>query len=169
MRDIECAWQYLIDAAFLREPADPCVIMPDILQDFPIAADSARVYDGVSSPALLDEWWTLHSSGTPVVGAEYRLDFGPGYDWRAVVTRAEPGSAFELRMTDSDADWNGTRVGFELEPSDYGTQVRFYHRGWPEANAHHRTSCHCWALYLRVLRRHLEHGESVPYADRLSV
>jgi uncharacterized protein YndB with AHSA1/START domain len=143
--------------------------MADILQEFPIAADPGRVYEGVSSPALLDEWWTLRSSGRPVVGATYDLDFGPAYQWRAVVTKAEPGSAFELRMTDSDADWNGTRVGFELEPSDYGTQVLFYHRGWPDSNAHFRISCHCWALYLRVLRRHLEHGESVPYADRLSV
>jgi len=143
--------------------------MADILQDFPIAADPARVFDGVTSPPLLDEWWTLRSSGRPVVGASYDLDFGPGYQWRAVVTKAEPRAAFELEMTHADADWNGTRVGFELEPCEYGTQVRFYHRGWPEDNAHYRTSCHCWALYLRVLRRHLEHGESVAYADRLSV
>lgn len=143
--------------------------MSDILQEFPIAVDPARVYAAVTDPALLDEWWTLGSSGRPVVGATYDLDFGPGYRWRAVVTKAAPGSAFEMQMTESDADWNETRVGFELEPSDYGTQVRFYHRGWPEPNSHYRISCHCWALYLRVLRRHLEHGESVPYADRLSV
>ena len=43
------------------------------------------------------------------------------------------------------------------------------HLGWPEANAHYRTSCHCWALYLRVLRRYLENGESVPYEVRLDV
>jgi hypothetical protein len=30
-----------------------------------------------------------------------------------------------------------------------------------------RISCHCWALYLRLLRRHLEFGESVPYDRRL--
>jgi hypothetical protein len=34
---------------------------------------------------------------------------------------------------------------------------------------HYRTSCHCGALYLRILRRHLEHGESVPYERRLDV
>ena len=143
--------------------------MSDILQEFPIAADPSRVYEGVSNPALLDEWWTLRSSGSPLAGAPYELDFGPGYRWRAVVTKAVPAVAFELEMTDADADWNGTRVGFELEPSDYGTKVRFHHSGWPEANAHYRISCHCWALYLRILRRHLEHGESVAYADRLSV
>ena len=143
--------------------------MSDILQDFPIAADSVRVYRAVSEPAALDEWWTLRSSGTPTVGASYDLDFGPGYRWAAVVTRAEPGVAFELRMTNADADWTGSVVGFELAPAGSGTQVRFYHRGWPEANAHFRTSCHCWALYLRILRRHIEYGESVPYDQRLAV
>jgi len=143
--------------------------MADILQEFPIAADPARVFRAVSQPAGLDEWWTLHSSGNADVGSTYELDFGPDYRWGAVVTKSEPGSAFELRMTTSDADWAGTRVGFELEPSDIGTVVRFYHRGWPEENAHYRISCHCWALYLRILRRHIEHGESVPYEQRLSV
>lgn len=41
-----------------------------------------------------------------------------------------------------------TQVGFDLEPSDIGTQVHFYDRGWPEANEHDRISCHCWAMYL---------------------
>jgi hypothetical protein len=35
------------------------------------------------------------------------------------------------------------------------------------ANEHWRISCYWWAMYLRVLRRYLEHGESVAYEDRL--
>jgi uncharacterized protein YndB with AHSA1/START domain len=143
--------------------------MPDILQEFPIAADTARVYQAVSEPRQLDEWWTLGSAGTPAMGAEYDLDFGPGYRWGAVVTKADPGAAFELRMTRADPDWLGTLVGFELEPAEIGTLVRFYHRGWPETNTHYRVSCHCWALYFRIMRRHLEHGESVPHDQRLAV
>ena len=88
---------------------------------------------------------------------------------RAEVTRAEPGQAFELRMTDADADWVNSTVSFDLTPSAIGTNVRFAHRGWPEANAHYRISCHCWAMYLRILRRHIEYGESVPYDERLPV
>jgi uncharacterized protein YndB with AHSA1/START domain len=141
----------------------------DILHDFPIAVPRARVFEGVSSPAGLDEWWTARSSGAPVPGSEYQLWFGPEYDWRAVVTVAEPDRAFELRLTRSLDDWLGTRVGFQLEPAAAGTQVRFYHTGWPGTSAHYRTSCYCWAMYLRVLRRHLEFGERVPYERRLDV
>jgi uncharacterized protein YndB with AHSA1/START domain len=141
----------------------------DILQDFPIQVPPHRVFEGVSQPALLDQWWTLRSSGQPLLGSVYELDFGPNYLWHAVVTDAQPGAAFELRLVDADRDWTNTIVGFDLTASGAGTLVRFRHLGWPEPNGHYRTSCHCWALYLRILRRHLEIGEVVPYDRRLDV
>lgn len=141
--------------------------MPDILQDFAVQVPPDRVFDGVSQPALLDQWWTLRSRGEPSVGSAYELDFGPGHLWHAVVTIVRPGAAFELRLTDADPDWNNTTVGFDLSAAGGGTQVRFHHSGWSEPSDHYRTSCHCWALYLRILRRYLEHGEIVPYDRRL--
>lgn len=143
--------------------------MTDILHDFPIRAPADRVFSGFTSPELLDEWWTARSAGRPETGTEYQLWFGPGYDWRAIVTVAEPGHRFELRMTRSDPDWEGTQVGVQLEPHDGSTMVRFSHRGWKDANEHFRISSFCWAMYLRVLRRFLEHGERVPYERRLEV
>ena len=143
--------------------------MSDILQDFPIKASPAQVYDAISTPDGLNRWWTKRSKGTPKDGEEYELWFGPEYDWRAIVTRASAPSEFELTMTRADADWQGTRVGFRLEGGPDRTLVRFHHIGWPAANEHYRISSHCWAMYLRVLRRYLEHGEVVPYEDRLDV
>lgn len=143
--------------------------MADILQDFPINATLDRVFRAVTTPAGLDAWWTKRSSGEPRAGAEYALWFGPEYDWRARVTRCVPDSEFELEMTRADGDWRGTRIGFRLTPREDGTWLQFHHTGWPGANEHYRISSHCWAMYLRVLRRHLEHGESVPYDQRLEV
>jgi uncharacterized protein YndB with AHSA1/START domain len=143
--------------------------MADILNDFPIRTSRHDVFRAVSTPEGLDTWWTKRSSGEPKEGAEYELWFGPEYDWRARVTRCVPDREFELEMVRADEDWSGTRVGFRLEPRNGSTWVQFYHVGWPAANEHHRISCHCWAMYLRVLRRALEHGESVPYEDRLDV
>ena len=141
--------------------------MADILYDFPINAAPKRVFDAVSRPEGLDQWWTEQAAGSPEVGTTYELGFGPEYDWRAVVTKCEPPSVFELKMTKSDADWNGTHVGFYLIGMQGSTSVRFYHTGWPSENEHFRTSSFCWAMYLRILRRYLEHSEMVPYEHRL--
>jgi uncharacterized protein YndB with AHSA1/START domain len=143
--------------------------MTDILHDLPIRAEARRVFEAVSSPAGLDRWWTLSSAGEPAPGAEYALDFGPQYRWRARVTRSVPDAEFELELTKADADWTGTRVGFQLERRDGATWLRFRHTGWREANEHCRISSNCWAMYLRILRRYLEHGETVPYGMRLDV
>ena len=87
--------------------------MADILHDFPIFAPARRVFEAVSSPAGLDEWWTLRSTGRPATGERYRLDFGPGYEWAAVVRRCEPDAVFELELVEAMPDWVGTRVAFE--------------------------------------------------------
>jgi uncharacterized protein YndB with AHSA1/START domain len=143
--------------------------MPDILQDLPINATAAEVFAAVSTPDGLDSWWTKRSAGTPREGDEYELGFGPEYDWRARVTRSVPDAEFELELTRADADWTGTRVGFHLERRGQMTWLQFHHTGWPSANEHYRISSHCWAMYLRVLRRSLEAGEAVPYERRLEV
>ena len=143
--------------------------MVDILQDFPIRAPQARVFRAISTPPGMDTWWTQRAAGQPRQGAQYELDFGPGYAWRAKVARCEPEREFELEVVSADDDWLGTRVGFSLEPRRDGTWVRFRHTGWKTANEHYRVSTHCWAMFLRILRRSLEHGESVEYEARLSV
>ena len=141
--------------------------MADILQDFPVNAPVERVFETVATPEGLDAWWTKRSAGQPLEAAEYALDYGPGFQWRARVTHCAPPGEFELELTSATDDWLGTRVGFVLADRAGRTQVRFHHTGWPEANEHYRISCHCWALYLRLLRRHLDHGQTVPYEDRL--
>jgi uncharacterized protein YndB with AHSA1/START domain len=143
--------------------------MPDILHDFPIKAPRDRVFRAMSTPRGLDSWWTQRSAGEPREDAEYELGFGPEFKWRARVARYVPDTAFELQMVDADKDWVGTRVGFRLEDRGETTWVRFHHAGWPDINQHYRVSCNCWAMYLRILRRNLEHGESVPYESRLDV
>jgi uncharacterized protein YndB with AHSA1/START domain len=144
--------------------------MADIIHEFTVKSPPERVFQAFATPAGLDTWWTKSSSGEMREGAAVQLYFGPQYDWQAKVTRHVPASAFELQMTRAHPDWMGSRVGCELHPEGKGaTRVRFYHTGWPEENEHWRISCFCWAMYLRILRRNLEYGETVDYEKRLDV
>lgn len=143
--------------------------MADIRQIFFVKASPGKVFDGVSTPEGIDNWWTLDCSGKPSVGEQYNLGFGPGYQWNAVVSKCSPSEEFELTMKDSDGDWNETRVGFIIEPQENGSKVEFYHTGWPIDNEHYRISTYCWAMYLRILKLNLENGYNVPYEERLDV
>ena len=143
--------------------------MADIFNHFPIKSSAHDVYQAVSTPAGLDSWWTLTSSGQAKDDAEYEFGFGPGFDWRVRVSSCVPDREFEWKFVSADDDWRGTYIGFTFDEHNGVTQVRFHHTGWPESNDHYRVSCYCWPMYLRLLRRYVEHGEVVPYEDRLDV
>lgn len=143
--------------------------MADILHYFIVHAPAKKVFTSLSTAEGLDTWWTQKSSGIPALGREFKLWFGPSHHWRAVVTQCVSDKFFELEMTQADADWQGTKVGFHLEEQAGETRVRFHHTGWPTVNDHYQISSYCWAMYLRVLKRYIEHGERVPYTDRLDV
>ena len=143
--------------------------MPDIRHDFPINASPATVFEAVTSAKGLNSWWTQTCKGAPVQGSVYLLGFGPGYDWRAEVASCAPDKSIEWVMTEADQDWTGTRVSVQLESHEWGTLVRFAHEGWPQDNAHWRSSSFCWAMYLRLLKRYVELGEVEPYNVRLDV
>lgn len=140
--------------------------MPDIFQHFQVHAPASQVFRGIATPEGLDTWWTSRSSRD---GDQFTLWFGPNYEWRGVVSRSVPDREFELTLTRADDDWRGTKVGFVLDESQGTTTARFHHTGWPESNDHFRISCYCWAMYLRLLKRHVELGEVVPFENRLEV
>jgi len=144
--------------------------MADIFHDFVIHASAAAVFETLSSPEGLDKWWTKSSSGKAAPGHQYQLHFGSGYDWRAIVSKFELNAAFELTMTQSDPDWEGTKIGFQLQKAHARSQpVLFYHKGWRSINRQYQVSNFCWAMYLRLAKRWLEKQEEYAFELRLSV
>ncbi len=144
--------------------------MPDILHDFPVIGTRAAVFAAVATPEGLEKWWTRGGDGEPAVGAVWSLDFGPQYQWQAVVRHLEPDRLIEWELTVADPDWTGTRVRIALEDPPGGlTWVRFSHSGWREASEHYRISSFCWAMYLRLMKHWVEKRETVPYDRRLAV
>lgn len=143
--------------------------MADIFHYFPINASIDKVFDAISTPHGLDKWWTKSSSGKVAIGEIFHFHFEPDYNWTAVVSKCILDKEFELTMQNADDDWKGSKVGFRLTSKQHITEVQFYHTNWKEDNEHFRISNFCWAMYLRILKRNLEFGEFVEYADRLSV
>ena len=143
--------------------------MPDIKHSLIIKASTKEVFDAISTPAGMDEWWTKKSAGIPTLGEVYQLYFGPDFDWRATVVKCLPNVDFELKIDEAYEFWTGTNVGFHLEEKEDITQLDFHHTGWVVEVDNFRESSYCWAMYLRILKRYLEFGETVPYENRLDV
>lgn len=142
--------------------------MPEILQDLFVNASPEKVFSAIATVEGLNSWWTKTCEGVVGPDEEFVLGFGHEYQWSARVVRIETGHGFEIEFTAADSDWTGTHVAFDIDRDGDGSRVMFRHSGWRAANEHFRISSHCWALYLRLMRRYVEHGDVIPYEDRLA-
>ena len=125
-----------------------------------------EVFNAVSQPHHLDNWWTLKSSGTPRLGETYNLNFTDDYNWFCKVSHVEAHKSIHFKMTQSDADWDPTSFGFDLEDHDKGTYLRFSHANWKMTNDHFKIASFCWAMLLNGLKNYLEKGIIIPFESR---
>jgi uncharacterized protein YndB with AHSA1/START domain len=134
-----------------------------IEREIHIDASPEVVFDVVSSPEHLREWWPDEADFAAVPGGTGRIGFGDisqGGTWvQFAVVDAMPPRLFSFRWTyeegESAAPDNSLLVVFELEPAGSGTRLRmtesgFRERGWDDAKvaaeyAEHATG---WDFYL---------------------
>jgi uncharacterized protein YndB with AHSA1/START domain len=131
-----------------------------------IDASPEVVFDVVSSPAHLREWWPDEAEFSPVPGAPGRIGFDQGdkvIAWEQfTVVEAIPNRSFSFRWTHTEetvaAPDNSYLVTFDLEPVGEGTLLRltesgFRERGWAEAKVATEYASHVtgWDFFLSRL------------------
>ena len=140
--------------------------MHDIRHKFTVNASPQKVFDAFCYEQGLNSWWTLKSSGRPVLYETYNFYFAPEYDWHAQVIHVIPGKELTWKMTTAMEDWMETEVGFRLLPERDQTSVLFFHKGWKEQSDHYAITNYCWALLLHGLKQYVETGIIIPFEKR---
>jgi uncharacterized protein YndB with AHSA1/START domain len=134
-----------------------------IEREIHIDASPEVVFDVVSSPEHLRQWWPDEAEFPAVPGGAGRIGFGDpaqGRTWvQFTVVDAAPPRLFSFRWThevgESAAPGNSLLVVFELEPAGTGTLLRmtesgFRERGWDDAKLAAEYSEHAasWDYFL---------------------
>lgn len=140
-----------------------------IARELHIDASPAVVYEVISSPEHLRQWWPDDAALDPVPGSTGEIAFGAvGTPDRAVVpvtvVEADPPRRFAFRWAYEQApatETNSFLVTFDLLPSGAGTLVRFLEtgfreRGWEAAVLEETYADHVrgWNLFLPRLVDH---------------
>lgn len=96
-----------------------------------IEASPATVFEVITSPQHLREWWPDEAVVDPTPGATGHLVFG---DHVPVLTVADavPGRLFSFRWTDDGGET--LLVTFTLEPHDGGTRLHMVETGFVDAD-----------------------------------
>ncbi len=137
-----------------------------IHHDVFIRASKENIFQALSDPKMLSDWWTLKCSGSPRIGAEYNYYFSDEYNWYGMVKGVKLNECLVIQMTRTDEDWDNTVLRFELEPKGSGVNLRFSHSGWKTINHHYCKTSYSWALLLNALKKYLEDGIVIPFTER---
>jgi uncharacterized protein YndB with AHSA1/START domain len=134
-----------------------------IERELHIDASPEVVFEVLSSPEHIRDWWSAETEFEPVAGAASRLtwtekDTGRRQSTPFTVVEADPPRRFSFRWTYEDepaGPGNSLLVTFELVRSGEGTTVRFHEtgyreRGWEAAvlEAQYNDHRQGWDFYL---------------------
>jgi uncharacterized protein YndB with AHSA1/START domain len=106
----------------------------EVIDTIHIQADPARVWAGLTDPALLDSWFGERNEIDPRAGGRMAFEWEQHGRFAAVIEEFDAGSALTFRWASvPDAEprkGNSTVVRFTLEGSAGGTQLTVRETGW---------------------------------------
>ena len=130
-----------------------------------IKSSPAKVYDALTTHEGLSEVWTLELVVKPEIGFINEFVFGQERD-RMKITQLDPGKRVVWLVVDSDPQWVGTVISFELARLENITSVVLKQEGWKELTDFYRFCNYHWGWFLYSLKHYCEKGTGFPYQRR---
>ena len=143
-----------------------------IEREIHVEAPPEVVFEVVSRPEHIREWWNAETDIEPTPGSTGELVWADGEDPRAdvaaiTVVVSEPPRVFSFRWThpvgEEAVNGNSLLVTFELVPSGDGTTLRmtetgFRERGWEMAalQAQYQDHVSGWDMFVPRIASHAE-------------
>ncbi|MEP7291308.1 MAG: SRPBCC domain-containing protein [Chloroflexota bacterium] len=138
--------------------------MPDILFEVPINAPADQLYQALTEQSGLRSWWTQAANAQPTVGTVSEFSFyNGGVNLHLEVEQLEPNQRVVWKPVSGVPDWPGTRVTWDLIPTDTGTKLLFGHRNFASAEGSLPYSGYNWAWYIISLKKYVETGVGSPH------
>jgi NAD(P)-dependent dehydrogenase (short-subunit alcohol dehydrogenase family) len=142
---------------------------PDYVHTFVTVEPPAHVFSAINDPR---RWWDGEITGTTdELGAEFTYRYGKQHVSVQRVAELIPTErvvweviSSHLGFVDETEPWTGTRIVFDLEPSDNGTKVTLTHRGLvPLLECYAACSAGWEHVAGRSLRHFIETGHGIPF------
>ncbi|MBO9154538.1 SRPBCC domain-containing protein [Chitinophaga sp. GCM10012297] len=124
------------------------------------------VYEALTTEKGLGAVWTEKLVVKPEAGFVNEFDFNDNYDTKFKnIALAKP-THILWECVQSDPEWVGTTVSFDLEQRKDMVAVTLRHMGWRELTEFFRFCNYNWGQFLYSLKSYLETGKGQPYQQR---
>ena len=124
-----------------------------------------ELYEAITDPKKLAQWWTTDVRGTSVPGKYLEFGFG-GFSQEMLVSDLESGKLVRWTATEKGlSDWAGTRLEFKVFRRNDLTYLHLRHSNWKEEAKMYAQCNTDWAFYLLSLREYVETGKGRPFPN----
>lgn len=130
-----------------------------------IKVPAVKVYDALTTRHGPAEVWTTELNVKSEIDFVNEFTFDKETD-RMKITQLQPGKKVEWLVIESDPQWIGTVISFELLERDNVTTVVLKQEGWREVSDFYRFCNYHWGWFLYSLKHYCENGEGFPYQRR---
>ncbi|WP_109694603.1 SRPBCC family protein [Chitinophaga deserti] len=131
-----------------------------------VKATADKVFDALTTKAGLAEIWTEKLVVKPEAGFINEFDFNDNYNTRFKVLAMSRPNRIRWECVDSDQEWIGTFLSFDIEQRQKHTAVVLKHSNWRELTEFYRYCNYNWAWFLYSLKLYCETGEGAPFQRR---
>lgn len=138
--------------------------MPEIVEEFSVAAPVEKVWEAVTTTDGLKRWWTDDSMSEAKLGGKAEFGFFNRETVFTMETTLFDINEFqEWRCLNGPDHWIGTNVCFELEASGDSTLVKFEHNNLRAEDEEYQKKKETWEKVLAGLKAYLEGKNPGPY------
>jgi uncharacterized protein YndB with AHSA1/START domain len=141
--------------------------MPDIMHIVKIHASPERVYQALTTPEAIRNWWTRDAVLDSRIGGTGEFGFleRPNITKVSVAELTAPVHVGWKTISAGAPGWDGTTITFDLRADGSDTALAFAHRGFKQADGAYAATTTGWGYYLVSLKRYLEAGKGMPHPD----
>ncbi len=145
--------------------------MSEIMHLIKIRAAQGKVYQAVSTPEGIRNWWTRDAALDPQIGGAGEFGF---YGHRMVIKvkvaeLAPPAHVAWDAVSSTGGAFDGTTISFDLKSEDDITSLLFAHRGFKAGANNIASATTRWGFYLLSLKRYLETGKGTPNPEDMEL
>lgn len=139
--------------------------MSDIVQELIIEATPENVFDALTLPDGIAEWWSNHVTAEPKVGSLNEIRFENGGIFKMEITDLEAGKKVYWRCRLSPHDWEGSTITWDITPISKGVRLLFGQHNLTVGDTGYsiEETCAGWEYFLESLKSYLETGKGTPY------
>jgi uncharacterized protein YndB with AHSA1/START domain len=131
-----------------------------------IKSPIADVYKALITQAGLGAVWTEELIVKSELGFINEFNFGDNDNTKMKVVELVQNQRVLWECVNSDPEWVGTKISFDLTEKNGVTSVVLMHFDWRELTEFYRWCNYNWAMFLLSLKSYCEDGEGTPYQKR---